>query len=114
MMINYDQKIFRPINNTENGETSNETIFVYTQVGNILTSTYSGGKIVSGHLIGLVDEQGNINMRYHQVNNRGELMTGRCQSTPEILPDGRIKLHETWEWTSGDYSKGRSIIEEII
>ncbi|WP_343531753.1 n-acetylglutamate synthase [Pedobacter sp.] len=114
MMINYDQKIFRPINNTENGETSNETIFVYTQVGNILTSTYSGGKIVSGHLIGLVDEQGNINMRYHQVNNRGELMTGRCQSTPEILPDGRIKLHETWEWTSGDYSKGQSIIEEII
>jgi len=113
-MINYNQKIFRPISNTENGETSNETIFVYTHIGNIITSTYSGGKIISGHLIGLVDEQGNINMRYHQVNNKGELMTGQCQSTPEILPDGRIRLHETWEWTSGDYSKGQSIIEETV
>jgi len=113
-MINYDQKIFRPISNTENGETSNETVFVYKQMGNILTSAYSGGKIISGHLIGLVDEHGTINMRYHQINNKGELMTGKCQSTPEILTDGRIRLHETWEWTSGDYSKGQSIIEETL
>lgn len=113
-MINYNEKTFRPISNTENGETSNETIFVYTQIGNIITSTYSGGKIISGHLIGLVNEQGNINMRYHQVNNKGELMTGQCQSTPEMLPDGRIRLHETWEWTSGDYSKGQSVIEETL
>ena len=34
-------------------------------------------------------------MRYHQVNDRGELMTGVCRSTPEVLPDGRIRLHET-------------------
>jgi len=34
-MINYNDKIFRPISNTENGETSYETIFKYQQVGNI-------------------------------------------------------------------------------
>lgn len=26
---------------------------------------------------------------------------------------GKILLHETWEWTSGDFSSGISIIEEI-
>lgn len=26
--------------------------------------------------------------------------------------NGKIRLHETWEWTSGDQSKGQSIIEE--
>jgi hypothetical protein len=52
-------------------------------------------------------------MRYHQVNEQGELMTGTCRSKPEILPDGRIRLHETWRWTSGDGSEGSSIIEEI-
>jgi hypothetical protein len=51
-------------------------------------------------------------MRYHQVNDNGELMTGTCQSAPEILPNGKIRLHERWDWTSGDKSKGRSIIEE--
>ena len=111
-MINYNNKIFRPISNTENGETTSETVFMYIQNGNILTSEYSGGKIIKGHLIGIVDQDGKIEMRYHQVNNNGELMTGVCKSIPEILSNGKIRLHENWEWTSGDKSKGQSIIEE--
>lgn len=111
-MINYNNKLFKPVNNTENGETSNETVFRYKQVGNILTAEYEGGKIIFGHLIGLVDENGNIEMRYHQVNKQGELMTGICNSKPEQLANGKIRLHETWQWTSGDQSKGQSIIEE--
>lgn len=112
--MNYNTKKFRPVSNTENGETSEETLFHYQQEGNILTCSYSGGQIVSGQLIGLVDAYGKIDMRYHQVNNKGELMTGICQSTPEILSDGRIRLHETWQWTSGDGSKGNSVLEEVI
>ena len=111
--MNYNNKKFNPIQNTENGETSNETIFHYKQEGNILQSTYSGGKIKTGHLIALVDEDGNIDMRYHQINTKGELMTGICHSTPEILPNGKIRLHESWQWTSGDKSKGTSILEEV-
>ncbi len=111
--INYNNKTFRPVSNTANGETSTESIFHYHQEGNILTAEYSGGKIVKGHLIGLVDEAGNINMRYHQVNSLGQLMTGICKSTPEILENGKIRLHETWEWTSDDGSKGESVLEEI-
>lgn len=111
-MINYNNKVFKPVSNAENGETSNETVFHYKQEGNILTSEYSGGKIIKGHLIGLVDKAGNIEMRYHQVNEKGELMTGFCSSKPEILSHGKIRLHETWQWTSGDLSKGNSIIEE--
>lgn len=110
--MNYNGKIFRPISNTDNGETSSETLFLYKQVGNILTSEYSGGKIKSGHLIGLVGDDGNIDMRYHQVNDKNELMTGICKSIPEILENGKIRLHEYWEWTSGDNSKGTSVIEE--
>lgn len=111
-MIDYNNRTFRPVANSANGETSNETIFVYRQQGNILTSEYSGGKIKKGHLIGLVDVDGNIDMRYHQVNDKGELMTGICKSRPEILESGKIRLYENWEWTSGDKSKGQSIIEE--
>ena len=111
--MNYNDKIFRPISNTENGETSSETIFHYKQIDHILTSEYSGGKIKLGHLIGLVDKDGNIEMRYHQINEREELMTGTCKSKPEILENGKIRLHESWEWASGDKSKGQSIIEEI-
>ena len=113
MKFNYNNRKFSPVSNTENGETSAETVFHYKQEGNILTSEYSGGKIVYGHLVALVDEQGNIDMRYHQINDKGELMTGVCRSVPELLPSGKIRLHENWQWTSGDCSKGNSIIEEL-
>ncbi|HEY0297725.1 MAG TPA: hypothetical protein VGB84_00755 [Arachidicoccus sp.] len=111
--MNYNDKKFRPISNTENGETSNETIFHYKQVENVLTSEYSGGRFRYGHLISLADKNGLIEMRYHQVNDKGELMTGICQSKPEILENRKIRLHESWQWTSGDKSKGQSIVEEI-
>jgi len=45
-MINYNNKFFKPVSNSENGETSNETVFHYKQEGNILTSEYSGGQII--------------------------------------------------------------------
>jgi hypothetical protein len=111
--MNYHNKCFRPISNTNNGESSSETVFEYRQDGKILTSTYSGGKIVSGHLLAVVDEKGHIDMRYHHVNSEGQLMTGICKSTPEILPNGKIRLHEKWRWTAGDCSEGESILEEV-
>ena len=111
--MNYNNKKFRIVENSENGETTNETIFEYRQKGNILTSEYKGGQIVKGHLIGLVDKDGNIDMRYHQIKQNGKLMTGVCNSRPEILSNGKIRLHENWQWTSGNMSNGKSIIEEI-
>ncbi|WP_231874625.1 n-acetylglutamate synthase [Polaribacter atrinae] len=111
--MNYNNKKFRVVQNTENGETSEETIFEYKQKDTILTCEYKGGKIVKGHLIGLVDKDGNIEMRYHQVNLKGELMTGICSSKPKMESNGKIRLYEEWQWTSGDQTSGKSVLEEV-
>jgi hypothetical protein len=111
--MNYNDKVFRAISNSDNGETSSETIFKYFQEGNILTATYAGGVIAKGNIIGKVDENGNIEMRYQHININGEIQTGKCTSIPEVMPNGKIRLHESWQWTSGDMSSGKSIIEEI-
>ena len=74
---------------------------------------YAGGTIVKGFLIATVQADNSLDMRYEHVNLQGDLMTGRCRSTPEYLPDGRLRLHERWQWTSGDYSAGESIVDEI-
>ena len=110
--MNYHNKIFRPVSNTENGEVSGETAFHYRQSGNIVTAEYAGGSVTRGHLIALVDAAGCLDMRYHHVNDMGALQTGICRSVPEVLPDGRIRLHESWQWTSGDGSRGQSVVEE--
>ena len=111
-MINYNDRTFIPLSNSENGEVDLNMKFHYKQTGNILTCSYSGGKIQSGHLIALVDENGCLDMRYHQVNTSGEIMTGVCNSTPEILENGKIRLFEKWKWTAGDFSEGESVLEE--
>lgn len=112
-MIDYNDKKFKAVQNTINGETSEETVFHYKQNGNIVSSDYSGGKIIKGNLIGIVSSNGEIDMRYHQINIEGKLMTGTCKSIPEILPNGKIRLHEEWRWTCDDESEGKSIIEEL-
>lgn len=40
----------------------------------------------------MVDQSENIEMRYHQVNDKDELMTGICFSKPEILENGKIRF----------------------
>ena len=112
-MINYNDRTFRPVQTTANGEVNTETIFHYQQHGFLVSATYTGGDVLFGHLIGLADAEGEMELRYHHVNNKGELMTGICFTTPEILPDGRIRLHEKWQWTSGDGSQGASMVEEV-
>jgi len=113
MNINYHNKKFKALSNSPSGEVDSELVFHYKQEGNILSCHYSGANILKGHLLGVVDEDGSISMRYHQINKLGKLRTGKCTSTPEILPSGKIRLHESWQWTSGDQSKGTSIFEEL-
>lgn len=112
-MFNYNGKVFRSASNAGNGEVSSETTFQYRQSGNIVTAIYSGGSILIGHLLATCASDGVLDMRYHHVNTRQELMTGTCRSVPEVLEDGRIRLHESWQWTSGDRSAGQSVIEEV-
>ena len=112
--INYDNKTFASVKNSATGEVSSETIFNYHQTDDLVWAEYAGGAIVFGNLVAKVVENDCLEMRYQHLNVSGELMTGECVSMPEILAGGRIRLHEKWRWTSGDFSSGESVIEEII
>lgn len=113
MKINYDNRVFKSVENSASGEVSGETTFYYHQKDEAVWAEYAGGAIVFGNLIARVLPDASLEMRYQHLNRKGELMTGKCVSTPEILPNGKIRLHEKWQWTSGDLSAGESIVEEI-
>lgn len=65
-MIDYNDRRIVPVNNSANGEVSPEVLFDCEQTGPIVTCTNSGGRIVSGQLIALVDDDVRLDMRYHQ------------------------------------------------
>jgi hypothetical protein len=112
-VINYHDRIFRSVANTPNGEVGGETRFHYRQQGDLVWATYEGGGVAAGHLIATVAPDGGLDMRYHHRSPGGALMTGVCRSRLEILSDGRYRLHEAWQWTSGDMSHGTSVVEEV-
>lgn len=109
----YDGRLFRAVHNSDTGEVSRETIFRYKQRGDLVSGEYSGGDIEYGQLIGLVDEKGQIEMRYHHLNIYGDFRSGQCNSKPEWLENGKIRLHEKWQWAEGVREKGTSLLEEI-
>lgn len=111
--INYDKRVFKSVRNSETGEVSGETRFFYHQKGNVVWAEYEGGEIIFGNLIARVYEDDSLEMCYQHLNTRGEFMTGKCTSKPEILENGKVRLHEKWRWTSGDFSSGESVVEEI-
>ncbi len=112
-MINFHGKKFRLVSNSANGEVSTETTFLYSQEGDVITGTYTGGDVLYGHIIGKIDNRNHIETRYHHINSKGDLLTGTCHSVPQILPNGKVMLHEKWKWTCRDNSEGESVLEEI-
>ncbi|WP_127532182.1 n-acetylglutamate synthase [Paenibacillus kobensis] len=113
MNLQFDGKTFRSTSSTSNGEVNEATLFRYWQNGDIVWAEYDGGGIRQGHLLGVIREDGTLDARYHHVNEAGELMTGICKTVPELLPSGKLRLHESWQWTCRDHSAGQSVVEEI-
>ena len=113
MSVDLDGRRFRAISNSSSGDSDGDTVFEYHQDGAVVWATYAGGGVRFGTLIAAVLDDGRLDMRYHQVAADGAIKSGRCHSVPEELPDGRVRLHETWEWTEGGTGSGTSVVEEI-
>ena len=112
-MFVYDDRTFRSVANSDGGDVDGETTFLYHQRDSVVWATYAGGAVVFGTLLAKVDGLGNLDMRYQHVSSDGNFKSGRCQSRPESLSDGRLRLHERWQWTDGAEGEGVSTIEEV-
>lgn len=111
--IDLNNKVFRLVSSTGSGEVDIEVLFTYYQKEDVLWAEYEGGPVRKGTVTGRIREDGTLDFHYQHLNTENEVMTGHCLSTIEKLPNGKLRLHETWSWTNGDLSSGTSIVEEI-
>ncbi|MFZ5987916.1 MAG: n-acetylglutamate synthase [Bacillota bacterium] len=112
-MIDLNGKRFCSTENSDNGQVSKDTIFQYYQNGNIIWATYGGGEIVFGTVLGKVEGENCLDIRYQHLNRAGRFMTGECKSEIVMEQDGKLAIYESWRWTCGDFSEGKSVIREI-
>ncbi len=111
--INLNNKKFKSLKNSANGEVSGETTFHYSQHEEIISAAYEGGSILQGQLIGKIFPDNHLEFVYQHINTTKEMMTGHCTSYPELNADGKIILKEFWQWTCNDHSKGQSTLIEM-
>lgn len=111
--IDYDGRVFCSVSNAAGGDVGSATRFQYHQTGRFVWATYAGGAVAFGTLLATVCDDGCLDMRYQHVTTAGERKAGRCRSTPDLLPDGRVRLRERWEWTEGGVGSGESVVEEV-
>ena len=83
----------------------------YHQQDELIWAEFGGDRVRTGRLVGICDNDGVIEAAYCQIMADGEVVAGRCVSTPTVLPDGRVQLAEQWHRADG--SSGLSYIEEL-
>src|SRR5262245_52423968 len=92
------------------GEASAGTVFEYHEDDGLVWARYAGGAVRLGFLVG-TRHGDRLEFRYSQLNESGETSNGRCSTAISVLPDGRVRLDEVWEWESRPGS-GTSAAEE--
>src|SRR5262245_17021344 len=108
-MINYDGRRFRPVGD---GGAEDGRVAVYRQDGDLLWGEFTGGHARRGALTGTCGPDGVLDFAYCIVLDTGEVVSGHCTSTPQVLDDGRIRLDEVWERFGRHAATGVSQIEE--
>jgi hypothetical protein len=109
--VSLDGRWFRAVAEVDGGDVGPETMFRYAEEDGEIWATYVGGRIRRGYLVGTRDGD-RLDFRYAQLSEGGQTATGHAVSRITTLPDGRLRLEETWEWESREGS-GTSAVEEI-
>lgn len=103
----------RVVSTAANGEVSGETELILEQFGALFSGRYRGGSIVDGYLVGrfVGAEPSDVEFRYVQSDVTGRLDSGHSHGRFELLPDGRLRLIENFEWHTRD-GRGQNVFEE--
>lgn len=107
-----DGLVLAPVADQAPGQVGTRTRFTYHEQDGLIWADYEGGDVVRGHLLGTRDGD-RLDFRYVQLKRDGGTSSGHCVSMVVELPDGRVRLEETWRWESQQGS-GTSVVEQLV
>ena len=111
--LSLDNRVFVPVENTENGVVSGQTRFHFWQEGMVFYADYFGGDVREGHIIGQFNEEGQGDMLYHCLTTDKQLKAGKAIATFTERDDGQLSMSLSWQWISGEKTHGHSRYEEV-
>ena len=109
-MINFHNKQFALVQNSENGAVDPEVHFHYQQEGDLVTADYAGGPIRYGKIIARLQED-HLDMLYQCLTTENELKAGKALAKITLDDRGKIRLKLNWEWLDAE---GRTGVSEYV
>ena len=100
------------IQTAANGVVNKDTIFHFTQTGDMVYAEYTGGRIRKGFLVGQ-NRNNKLDFTYCQLQTDGVMDSGASSCELMRGEDGKIKLVEHFEWKNRPGEKGVNIFSEI-
>ena len=100
--------------NNAQGLSGTGTVFHYQIEDVVVTGTYQGGRIRTGHQVGRVTGPDSIELLYHCVTHEGEILAGWSRGRVGADDAGRTTLHFVWGWLSGATGGGESSYVEVL
>ena len=119
MNLSLDNRVFCPVENSENGVVNNKTRFHFWQEGMVFYADYFGGDVREGHIIGQFTDEMQGDMLYHCLTTNKHLKAGKARAVFSVMEDERLAFELDWEWISvddeaSDQSNGQSRYEEVV
>jgi hypothetical protein len=111
MTISLADVRMRAVATAAEGEVDSGTLFTFAQNGSTVWAHYAGGAIEVGYLVGTLASS-KLVFRYCQVDRRGEVHGGHSTADLTVLPNGRIRLLEHFQWESRK-GEGTNVLEEV-
>jgi len=108
--INFNNKTFSLIENSEKGKVNSETIFEYKQKEELITANYYGGTIKYGKIIAVLKND-KLDMLYQCITLDNELKAGKAIADITLTTEKKIKLKLHWQWLD---NQGQSGISEYL
>jgi len=117
--ISLDNRVFVPVENSDNGVVNSKTRFHFWQDGIVFYADYFGGDVREGHIIGKFTEDGTGDLLYHCLTTDKNLKAGKARAVFSETDTGRLAFDLDWEWISlddkgSDHRRGQSRYEEVV
>jgi len=99
------------IETAQTGVVNELTIFTFSQTDNVVSADYSGGLILKGFLVGILN-QNKLSFSYCQLQNNGKLDNGQSECDV-LIENKKIRLVERFTWASRSGETGVNIFQEL-
>lgn len=82
-----------------------DTVFIFSQVAEIVHADYFGGRIRMGKLLGTLENR-NLSFKYLQISRAGEFRSGESSAQLSLSEDGRLCLGPCWHFDFFESAEG--------